>query len=161
MQIALGDRVHIFLICCLRKSYKVSGPSAKWLTGWGLTAPSCTSFFSALGGLGLLKSRKIAGAECVVAFCVRRNGLVVTFYAKIRGREVGLVIVSPVQLWWAAVIRGMVVVTKIVGAAIVGLEKWNGSSGQQVWWANHTDRDALLIADEDCASCGVTPRESE
>lgn len=79
MQVALGDRVRILLVCCLRKS-----------------APSCASFFSSLGGLGLLESRKIAGAECVVAFCVRRNGLVVTLYAKIRGREVGLVIVSPV-----------------------------------------------------------------
>lgn len=55
----------------------------------------------------------------------------------------------------------MVVVAKIVGAAIVGLEKWNVSSGQQVRWANHTDRDAPLMADEDCASCGVTPREFE
>src|SRR5882724_6677370 len=55
----------------------------------------------------------------------------------------------------------MVIVAKIVGAAIVGLEKWNGSSGQQVWWANHIDCDALLIVDEDCTSFGVTPREFE
>jgi len=53
----------------------------------------------------------------------------------------------------------MVVVAKIVGATIVGLENGIGVLDSKLV-ANHIDRDALLIVDEDCASFGVTPRDS-